>query len=88
MIKSYFEYFRYKCWFFCGGSRTEKYFAFLSKSVLENRKLIHELRSDFRNLESRVWEIEGHSPEETLEKIKKQLEAFEIDLSDLKSDFN
>lgn len=74
---------RYRCWLFFGGKRTEDGFRFLSKSILENRKLINELKSGQRDLERRLWELEGYTPRETLEKIGKEIESWSASVKEL-----
>lgn len=38
----------------------------LCKSIEDNRRAINEISSRVRSLEMRVWEMEGHSAEETV----------------------
>lgn len=67
---------QYRCWLVCGGRRTEEGFKFLSKDILNNRKMISELRSKNNELERRIWELEGHTPEEWIERTKSKIQSF------------
>lgn len=49
---------KYRCWLFFGGDHTEDGFRFLSASIIANRILIEELRSQIRELRRRVVELE------------------------------
>lgn len=74
---------RYRCWLCFGGKRTEDGFRLLSNSILENRKLINELKAGQRDLERRLWDLEGHTPQETLEKIRKEIESWSASVEEL-----
>lgn len=76
-MKKIINKFKYKSWLFFGGRRTEDGFKFLSDSILSNRKLIQEIRNKQRNLETRVWELEKHTPQETMQKITDDLKELE-----------
>ncbi len=60
------ERIRYKLWLFFGGKRTEEGFKFLSESIIRNREMISKQRSEITSLKIRVWELEGHTLEETI----------------------
>ena len=55
-----------KRWPLVTKKRHESACRFLSQSILENRRLVHELRSSVRELERRLWEVEEHTVDETL----------------------
>lgn len=42
----------------------------LSKSILENRRLISKQHGKILSLKQRVWELECHPMEETIDQIK------------------
>lgn len=75
-IKCIWKKFQYRCWLYFGGERTESGFRFLSGEILKNHKSINKLRSDLDALEIRVWELEDHTPEETMAKIKTKVDSF------------
>ena len=50
--------------------RINRNFAFLSKDIIENRRRIIENAAAVRRVELRVWDLEDHTPEETLQKVK------------------
>lgn len=74
---------QYRCWLFFGGRRTEDGFRVLSESILENRKLINDLRATQRQLENRVWELEGHTLQETVTKIEKDIASWAAAVEDV-----
>lgn len=74
-MKKILDKFRYQCWLFFGGQQTEAGFDFLSKSIIANRKMISEVRADQRDLARRVWELEGHTLQEELDKISDDLDG-------------
>jgi len=65
-VKAKFDKLWYRLWLFFGGRRTESGFVFLSQDIQSNRKLISKLQSRNAELELRVWELEGHTVEETM----------------------
>ncbi len=67
---------RYRLWCLFGGHRTESGFRLLAKSIEGNRKLISDLRRLAADLERRVWELEGHTPDETMAMVASKLQEF------------
>jgi len=67
----------YKLWRFFGGGRTEEGFRQLSDSIISNRKLISELRTEILLLQRRVWTLEPHTIEESVAECEKKLASFE-----------
>jgi len=51
-------------------------FHLLSKDIINNRRLISELRLKVQNLEYRVWNAEEHTPAEDLERTTAMLAAY------------
>ena len=66
---------RYRWWLLFGGQRTEDGFQLLSQSIIANRKLISEVRTNLKDLERRMWELEGHTPQEELDKIGREIDC-------------
>ena len=60
--------FTYSCWLAFGGRRTASGFMLLSDSIIAQRKMISDLRSQNRQIENRLWELEDHTTEEYLER--------------------
>lgn len=68
---------RYRLWLLCGGRRTESGFRFLSKDIVKNRKLIGDLRIRNLDLEFRLWELEDHTAEESMQMLLEILDEWE-----------
>jgi len=66
-----------KLWRFFGGERIEDGFRQLSDSIISNRKLISELRTEILLLQRRVWALESHTIEESVAECEKKLASFE-----------
>lgn len=79
---------QYRIWLFFGGARTERGFKFLSDQSLKNRKLIYGLKDDLRKIESRVWELEGHTPEESLSRVATMIDNWTKQYDELKEQVN
>ena len=65
---------RYYVWLLFGGRAG---FMFLAKSTQDNRKLIGELRNCITGLEIRIWNLEDHTPEETLTNASEALKRWQ-----------
>lgn len=63
----------YRLWLFFGGRRTEDGFRYLSEEILRLTKQRNELRRQVRDLDRRVWQLEGHTLEETFQRASKAL---------------
>lgn len=50
-------------------AKTETLFKCLSADILNNRKLIGELRGEILTLNQRVWDLEDHTIAETIDKL-------------------
>ena len=79
-------------WFHCGGWRRVQAsntdgFKMLSKDIIESRKLISELRSSQHDLELRVWELECHTPAETMEHAFRKLMKFQSRVEKLNAEW-
>ena len=48
----------------------------LCRDIQENRRLIGKLRGAVHDLESRLWKLENHGIEETLDEVKSQIDAW------------
>ena len=59
---------------FFAAKLTEAACEFLSRAMIENRKLIYDLKREVRRLDSRVWSLEKHTPQESLERLQKRMD--------------
>ena len=75
---------RYRIYLFFGGLEHEECLKMLSKDILKNRKLISKQHGLILGLESRLWELEDHSLEESLEKATTEDEEWSKDLERFK----
>ena len=75
--------FRHWIWLSFGGHRIEGDFQHLAKDIQKNRKLISELRQSNYDLKARLWGLEGHALDETMEMIKGEMEEWEHESFDL-----
>lgn len=74
---------RYRIWLLFGNG-LDDLFKFLSDSILRNRELISKQHGLILGLESRLWKLEDHSTEETLEKVTIEVEEWSKDLERFK----
>lgn len=73
-----------RIWWVCiGGRFHDERFRVLSRDIQGNRKLISELRASVRTLENQMWLMEGHTHEETMERLQKQMSDFRKQVQDV-----
>ena len=75
-MRNFFAQLWNRIWLCLGGSRIENGFRFLSKDIIENRRLIGKQRGQIQDLEQRVWELEDHTMDETLAKTRKAVDEW------------
>ena len=68
-------------------NQQKELFNCLAKDVQENRKLISELRQAIYAIDDRLWELEGHTPEETFRRLKQKMEGFQHRAKELAATF-
>ncbi len=76
IIRAVVQSFWYWLWLVVVGNRVESGLKLLSESIIANRSMLNELKAQQRILEMRVWKLEEHTPEETLQKVSADVEAW------------
>ena len=76
---------RYKIWLLCGGRRVESGFKFLSGEIIAGRDRERALSRRISALELQVWDLEKHTPHESLLKAASMMEGYSAAVDSLRT---